>query len=63
MHYAKIVKGGESGGNSKSVSLTATIVLPSSESDPEGFREKRLLLIRQRHRLILKKKKVNQPTA
>ena len=63
MHYAKIVKAGVSGGNSKSVVPTTPIVLPSPEADPEGFREKRLLLIRQRHRLLLKKKKVNQPTA
>jgi len=63
MHYAKIVKGGTSGGNSRNVSPTTPIILPSPETDPEGFRDKRLLLIRQRHRLILKKKKVNQPTA
>ena len=63
MHYAKIVKNGGSGGSGKSLSSTTPIVLPSPETDPSGFRDKRLLLIRQRHRLMMKKKKVNQPTA
>ncbi|HHN47236.1 MAG TPA: hypothetical protein ENN09_07325 [Planctomycetes bacterium] len=56
MHYAKVVKNSGSG-TPRPVSLTTPVVLPSPTTDPEGFAEKRLLLIRQRHRLLQKHRK------
>lgn len=54
MHYAKMAKTGQV---SIKPSLNVPITLPSPDADPEGFRDKRLLLIRQRHRLMMAKKK------
>jgi len=58
MHYAKFVKSGKKPESEKPTvqSAPVSVSLPSPDEDLDVFLEKRLTIIRQRHKNILKKR-------